>query len=473
MKTLLHILKSRPFWWGVGGIVVVQLVILGMTTPMYELDSNSYIQGMFTWDIYHNPFMNFYVGALSKIWKNLGFLVAGQVIFYAVSASLLVQVLFRSDSYGGLWSVVGIVVAALEPLTMFYNFSLLSESFFTSFTIGMVAMLVLLYREGRWGYALLFGTLMGFAFLARLSAMIYVPLFGLLLLGGRENILGRGRNVVIALLPFVACYAFVFFGQKILNDGGLYTVKGRVMWDFMSSQYHPSEIEGNDFKRYVNPYIFENGVLEPDRELRREKSYLGYKDCVAEYEQQGIDAEEGILICDSVFGAVGQQIKEKHFWAAEWQFFKDNLYAVRNTSYLEYRFTPGLPFYHDSAEYAYLDSVMTVNYGVNMEEREEEIPRIWRSLEFGNAYMTVVLGLYVLVVAGLGLGFLIWGIGKRIWNWEWLAFFSVLVIPLGFYLTYISYRPRFMAPYLVLMVLGGIHAVFDFRLGSSSTTHKT
>ena len=425
----------------------VQLILLLLTTPMYELDSNSYIQGAFTWDIYHNPFMNLYVGVLSKLAKNLTLFAAGQIFFYAVSVSFLIQVLFR----GSIWQVVAIGIAVLEPLTMFYNFSLLSESFFTSFTIGMVAMLLLLFREERPMYALLFGTLMGCAFLARLSAMIYIPLFGLLLFGGSGNILGRARNLALAIVPFVLCYAFVLFGQQIINEGGLFTVKGRVMWDFMSSQYHPSEIDGNDFKRYVNPYIFENGVLEPDRELRREKSYLGYKDCVAEYENKGIDADEGILICDSIFGAVGQQIKDKHFWAAEWKFFEDNVHAVTHTSYIEYRFTPDLPYYHDEGEYTYLDSVMTVNYGINMAERSERIPNIWRSLPYGNAYMTGMLGLYVLVVLGLG----IVGQVKR-WRWEWIAMAGLLVIPLGFYMTYISYRPRFMAPYLVLMLLGGV-----------------
>ena len=42
-------------------------------------------------------------------------------------------------------------------------------------------------------------------------------------------------------------------------------MKGRVLWDFMSSQYDPDEIEGVDFKRFVNPYIFEDGSTVSDR----------------------------------------------------------------------------------------------------------------------------------------------------------------------------------------------------------------
>ena len=447
MITLPSILRDRSFWWGAGIIFLLQAGILALTTPMYEIDSNSYVQGALTWDIYHNPFLNFYVAAVGRVWKSLFLMAAGQILFYGLSASLLIQVLFRRS----IWQWVAVLVAALEPLAMFYNFSLLSESFFTSFTLGMVAMLILLLREGRPGFAFLFGTMMGFAFLARLSALIYLPLMGLVLIGGRENLLARGRNVLLAVVPFVACYAFVLFGQQILNDGGLFTVKGRVLWDFMSSQYEPDEINGAEFKRFVNPYIYENGELEPDRELRREKSYLGYKDCVADYEDRGIPAEEGILRCDSIFGAVGQQIKEKHFWAAEGQFILDNLYAVRNTSYIDYRFTPGLPYYHDESEYTYLDSLMTVNYGINLAEREKQIPRMWRSLSFGNTYMTGILSIYVLVVLGLGV---LWF--RERWRWEWGALALTLAIPLGFYLTYISYRPRFMAPYLVLMLLAGM-----------------
>ncbi|MEM7039470.1 MAG: hypothetical protein AAF570_21025 [Bacteroidota bacterium] len=445
MKALAEILRSKRFQGAVAGIFVLQFLCLLLTTPMYEIDTNSFIRGGFSWDIFHNPLLNLVIAVCTKIWPNVWFIVSVQLLIYAFCAALLVHVLL--GKYNRLW-LAGLLLAALEPVTMFYNFSLLAECFFTALTMLSVALLILWLRAPTPKGAVLFGLAMGLCFMSKLSAMIHLPLFGMLLLRQGTSLITRFKSLGLSLLPFAACYLFVFFGQKIINGGDIYTVEGRVRWDFSSAMYNSAEIDAPEFKRLVEPYILRDGKLVDHRELRRELSYLGYKDCVAEFERRGIPANKGINACDSLFGAVAQQIMDAHFWAAEKQFVADNFHFLHTLSYLDYRFTPGLHYYHPNHEYQYIDSLMTVHYGFNMAERADRIPRIWKSLDFGNVYLPIWWYLWWMAL----LLSLIWYLKDRT-RWELLVLAGLTAIPLLFHLVYISYRARFLAPYLVLVGL--------------------
>ena len=160
-------------------LAIVQLVLLALSTPMYEIDTNSFVRGGFSWDIFHNPFLNLYIAVVGKFLPNLWVLVIGQILFYAVAASFLIQTLFQQRN----WQFgLALGIAALEPLTMFYNFSLLAESFFTSFALLSVAFLIRWCRSRKQLDVVLFGLMMGLTFMTKLSAMIHLPLFGLILL---------------------------------------------------------------------------------------------------------------------------------------------------------------------------------------------------------------------------------------------------------------------------------------------------
>jgi hypothetical protein len=167
---------------------------------------------------------------------------------------------------------------------------------------------------------------------------------------------------------------------------------------------------------------------------------------VADWEARGYPAHRGINACDSLFGAVAQQILKRHFWEAERQFIADNFRFIHELNYIDYRFTSGLHYYHPQAEYDYIDSLMAITYDYSLAEREEEIPRIWRSLDFGNVYMPVIWWLWWVVLA---VGLILWF--KRKDRWELLVLGMITAIPIVFHLVYISYRPRFLAPYIVLM----------------------
>jgi hypothetical protein len=91
---------------------------------------------------------------------------------------------------------------------------------------------------------------------------------------------------------------------------------------------------------------------------------------------------------------------------------------------------------------------MQVTYGYSLAEREQDIPRIWRSLTFGNVYMPIVWWLWWVVLV---VGVVLWL--RRRDRWELLALGLITTIPIVFHLVYISYRPRFLAPYIVLMLL--------------------
>jgi hypothetical protein len=439
MQGTASILRSKSFRWGFAFVAMVQLLCLLLATPMYEIDTNSFIRGGLTWDIYHNPLLNLYIAACTKIWANVWFIVGLQTVFYAGAVAFLATVLFGEN--GRLrWIALGL--ACLEPLTMFYNFSMLAESFFASFTVLSVAMLVLWLRHGRWQDAVLFGLMMGLTFMAKLSAMIHVPLFGLMLLRGGMAVPLRVRALAVAVLPFVACYIFVYVGQKIINEGDIYTVEGRVKWDFSSAIYDSTEAKDVNFARFVHPYLFREGKMVAHRELRRELTYLGYKDCVDEYERRGFAANRGINACDSIFGRVAQQIMQQHFWEAEKQFVADNFKFVHSLNYIDYRFTQGLHYYHPQKEYDYIDSLMAVTYHYDLAERAEKIPKVWRSLDFGNIYLPIVWWTWWIVLAAAGILWLRDRHRREVW-----VLGIVTAIPI------ISYRPRFLAPYLVLMLL--------------------
>lgn len=443
-----EILGKRVLWQGAGAIFLLQFVLLLLTTPMYEIDTNSFVAGGFSWDIYHNPLLNMVIAACRTIWPNVWFIVSVQCAVYAFCASFLVTVLFGGAKR---WWWGAILLVALEPLGLFFHFSLLSESLFTSFTLLSVGLMLLWLRHGDPKTALVFGLAMGLAFMSKLSSMSHLPLFGLLLVAPAGMSLAwttRLKALGMALLPFAVCYAFVFFGQKTINQGDIYTVEGRVRWDFSSSMYNPDEVEGPEFKRFVDPWIMREGKLVENRELRRELSYRGYKDCVAEYESQGRTANRGINACDSIFGAVATQIMDRHFWAAEKQFVRDNVYFLHHLSYIDYRFTPDLHYYPPAEEYDYIDSLMTTTFGFNLADRRDRIPRIWTSLEFGNVYLPLWWyawwGALLLAVVMFF---------RRPGRRELLPLAGLTAIPLLFHLVYISYRARFFAPYLVLVGL--------------------
>lgn len=444
-----HIQRRNSFLLAALVVLAVKMLGLFWSVPLYDLDTNSFIRGGWSWDIYHNPFMNIYLATLGKLWSNAWFIVSVQCLCYALSAAFLVETLFGGSGKRRYWWLA-LAIAALEPLTTFYNYSLLAESFFTSFTLLSLAFAVRWTRAPSSREALLFGLAMGLAFMCKLSAVIHLPLFAVFLLRGPfvRRSLPQG---IMALLPFALCYFFVYFGQKSINEGDLYTVEGRVRWDFSSALYDSTEVRGPDFARFVHPYLYTSEGLEPHRERRRELSYLGYKDCVEAYESRGLSHNRGVNACDSIFGDVAGQIMEQHFWEAEWQFVKDNFRFVHELNYIDYRFTPDLHYYHPAAEWQYLDSLMALHYGVDLSKSSDRIPAIWTSLEFGNMYMPMVWWAWWLILAFALI--LWWGNRNR---HELLLLFILTFIPLVFHLVYISYRPRFLAPYIVLALLLGL-----------------
>lgn len=445
-------------------IGTIQLICLSLSTPLYEIDTNSFIRGGLSWDIFHNPLLNIYIAACTKVYPNIWFIVGLQTLFFAGAAAFLVTVLFQ-QSRRLHW--IGIAIAGCEPLLMFYNFSMLAESFFTSFLLLSIGMLVLWLRLGGRKEALLFGLMMGLCFMAKLSALIHLPLFGLMLLRGGIPWNLRFRDLGLAILPFAACYAFVFVGQKWINQGDIYTVEGRVRWDFSSALYDSTESGNAQFSRFVHPHLYPNGRFAMHRELRRELSYLGYKDCVAEYENLGFTANRGINSCDSLFGAVANKIIERHFWEVEKQFVADNFLFVHTLNYIDYRFTQGLHYYHPKSEYDYIDSLMSITYDYNLADHTTEIPKIWRSLSFGNVYMPIIWWLWWLALVGAAI---LWIRNRK--RRELLVLGIITGIPIVFHLLYISYRPRFLAPYLLLMLLMLLWEI-DVLVGKSGKLEDT
>ena len=444
------------------GIFLVQVLILQFSTPLYDLDTNSFIRGGLTWDIYHNPFENIFLAAVIRISHNPDFTVMFQVLFFSFSVSLLAHILFPGKFF--LW--IALIAAALEPVSLFYNFSFLPESFYTSFTLLYCSFLILYCRKAETFSAFLFGTAIGLAFLCKLSAMTQICLFAVILIQNQSTVIEKIKHFATALIPFIACYLFVWIGQHSINDAGLYVVSGRVRWDYANSQYAPQEIEAETFKRFVHPHFLKDGEIPESRELRRELSFVGYKDCVEENRRNTQTENDAICFCDSIFGDAGTQILNKHSSAARFQFIKDNLSAIHTLNYLDYRFTPGLPFYHTKAEYEYLDSLMKSQYGFSLDVEQEKILPVWKNLGFSNVYIPI-LWWSTWVILLLTAGKILTKAKTQIKNSKQLfadeltdpvslVFSITLSIPWIFHLVYISYRPRFLAPYFVIAIFFGL-----------------
>ena len=440
------------------------------STPLYDLDTNSFIRGGLSWDIYHNPFQNIFLAGMAKISSIPEFIISFQILAYSLSASFLAHLLFSRKTF----LFPALFLAAFEPVSMFYNFSFLPESFYTSFTLLYCAFLILYFRKPGAGLAFLFGLGMGLAFLCKLSAMTQSILFGLILLSSKNNISVKIKHLAMGLAPFIACYLFVLIGQRIINEAGLYVVSGRVRWDFANSQYHPEEIQADEFKRYVHPHFLTNGKLPAGRELRRELSFLGYKNCVDEYTEKTRKETVAIHSCDSIFGDVGSQILSQHRIDASLQFIRDNFYALHHLNYLDYRFTKGLPYYHDEKEYQYLDSLMQKHYGFSLVNKKSQLPQVWKNLSFSNIYIPVLwwsILICILISGGWHLKNLIKGFKKtrRISGFnfsspEIIIPAFLLAIPWLFHLVYISYRPRFLAPYFVIGIFSMLYFLFHLLL---------
>ncbi len=435
----------------------IQLFILMATTPMYALDTNSYIRGILSWSVYHNPLSNIFIGILSKMVENAWFIVSVQILVYAASSSILIQSIFKEIR----WMIPAALFAGWEPVTMFYNLSLLSESLFCSMTLLMVASGIRYFRSPGIQPALLFGVFAGLAFLARLSGNLYVALLFLIFFAVGIPFRKRLMHFGMAAGTYMLFYIFVWAGQSLINDGALYTVKGRVLWDFSSSQYSPRLVRSDSFNRLMAKRILAADSLTGDRELRREQAYLAYKDCLAEYEVAGNESGS-IFSCDSLFGGAASQIVSQKAGAAFFQFVADNLYDIHNRSYLEERFTPGMHFYQDESEYHYLDSIMSRHYSLNLPEQSRKIPAIWRSLGFPTAWATLVFYLWI---ASLLLLLLIKIRGKL--KWEILLPVFTVSLPVVFHLIYISYRLRFWGPVILLLLLSVLAQFYQFRKGGA------
>lgn len=448
-------IRSIPFLAGMGGIFLLQLSILLFTTPLYDIDTNSFVRGGLTWDVYHNPLENIFLAVASKISANATFIISLQLLFYSFAVTVFIHTLFTRTR----WLVAASLVAALEPVSLFYHFHFLPESFYTSFLLLTAAFLIRWMNAPVPATSALAGFSLGMAFMAKLAAVIHLPLFALFLLNQKVSIRTRFLHLAWAVLPFAACYFFVGAGQHFINKGALYTVAGRVRWDFASSQYEPTQSASPEFSRYVDSFIVKEGKVIPHRELRRELSYLGYKKCVAEYESHSGNENAAIACCDSIFDVVGSDLIQKHFWKAELQFVKDNVYAVHHWNYLDYRHTPGLPWYHAESEWQYLDSLMEVNYGLNLKTSPERIPGIWQSLSFSNAWIPALWWMTWAFALYGGLRFLLgwWRTKVNLSTVISGVLALMVVIPWVFHLVYISYRPRFLAPYFVIIVLWAMH----------------
>lgn len=197
MESLRSTLRSGKFWAGFLLVFGVQLLILFLTTPLYEIDTNSYIRGGLTWSIYHNPFLNIYIAGASRIWSNICFLIIGQVLFFAFSVALFARTFLEKE-----WVYwIGLGVASIEPVTLFYNFSLISESFFSSFILLTATFFLLYLREGDRKLIALSGIALGFAFMTRLAALPFILLAFIFLLELKKNWSQRWTNLGVFVLP--------------------------------------------------------------------------------------------------------------------------------------------------------------------------------------------------------------------------------------------------------------------------------
>ena len=161
-----QIFRSRTFYRAAGIIFLIKLLWLLLACPLYDLDTNSFIRGGFTWDIYHNPFMNLFIAGLGKVWANAWFIVSVQCLGFAFCGAFLLEAWFGGarKHHIGYWIALAVII--LEPLTTFYNFSLLAESFFTGFTFLAIGSAILWLRQPSLRIALFFGLAIGLTFSA-------------------------------------------------------------------------------------------------------------------------------------------------------------------------------------------------------------------------------------------------------------------------------------------------------------------
>ena len=491
-----------------------KIFLLSIYTPLYALDTNAYIRGMMTWSIYHNPGTNFFIGVLGKLGANAWAIAAVQCGIYSLAAAFFIRILFGEKretnlleerklaeiqghnkmQHRGYKFAIGfaLIVAALEPVTLFYNFSLLSESNYIAFLLLSLSFLILFLRNPHFYSGLAFGLALAVLFWIRLAGLMFFPLLlfyfwavyktetGRTAFSGNKIARGssatthggpakKGVRVLafaaLGVIPLLFSIGLVHFGQKKINDAGLFVAKGRQHWDRVSSHYKTEEVNVPDFHRFVDSRI----LLANDPESRREFAYLGFRDCTEYYELQGKNPNRSVLTCDSLFGRAADEVSSKHRGTAWWQFVGDNFKGLFSGNYLDYRFTPSLTFGYSNAEYYYLDSLMLRHYGLDNSSGEKNIPRIWRSKTFAN-FWAILIFVILLLVSFFAL---VWQLIKKV---EPVPFgnnvltvraavtfllFSSAWLPYLVHLFRIGYRLRFIAPVISLVLISGIWLVYN------------
>ncbi len=435
-------------------IFAVQVILLLGSDPMVDLDTNSYIQGGFSWDIYHNPFENMYLAFILKIGGGALLAAIGQLLVFAASASFLSRVLFPDNRF--LFYLI-CSIAAFEPIGLFFHFSILPESFFISFLLLSIGFALLWLREKEKRFSFFSGLFLGAMFLCKVSGLFFLPALALFI-QKKERRYFFG-DFIRAALPVVFALSFVIIGQYRLHGDVFFLHSGRFQFDRLSMHYQTASNLPNS--KWIDAALYDSLNWKRNSDVRRIQMQEGWKACIAEQENNKSGHSATVFYCDEIWLKSAQELRKK---GPSGQ-FSENFSNLHRQNYLDERLTPGLEWRHDPKEFEALDEKMQTHFGSFKGPLSTPAFSGWRKIAFLNVYIPILFWLFI----GLCLFTFLYVLRKSKKPELGLVFLFFILPYFAMVLYIIPWRTRFFAP-LILPIL--IYSVVSIYIGIEEMTKR-
>lgn len=315
-------------------------------------------------------------------------------------------------------------VLALEPISLYFHFSLQSESLFLSFSVLWLAELLNYERCRKREPLLKSGTWLGLALGTRFAALLYIPFFiyQLFLSQTQQKLSVR----FIACLPFGCMIGITTTLHYYNHQAGYLNHTGWLLWNNVAALYQPQDCSGDEFCLFLNQIPAQALQHYPTR-------YQSTQDAQARFAQaKHISENIAFQHTNVTLQKVAYNILARAPLQAVIQYYTENLTRFWHDNYLDYRNRPTPHIWNE------LDAEIFRLYHYPYKAQQTNF--IWQNANFLNHYVRLVSGLCFL---------LLWFNipTKRTTRIGWFCFYLLVIWLLG----PVPYKTRFFGIYFPIM----------------------
>lgn len=329
------LLGFAPFrtvlFWLIAGLPVG--ACLWVNGVQYDVDLHYYTRGVLNWEAQHPPLYNFFLAPFYWLRLHGQWIIACQWVLLTlakvVAFRLWVQPLKLKPAVElAFWAVL-----AFEPVSWFYNCSLLTEALYQASLLW-----VLVGWRRRSGVLMALGLAAGF--LLRIVGLLGIAYtYGTALFRPTTRV---GRLTLLTL-P-LAAIAFVYLGQRYINRAGLLNNFGRTGFDNTSWLYRPELCTDTLLCRCIETHLPDPLSLRYDYERRYDVGFRIFLCHAAQLEARPNLAETRSVWkqVDDALAHQAQAIYQAHPVLVTLSNLTQNARRLAFENYLSYREHPHL-----------------------------------------------------------------------------------------------------------------------------------